>query len=218
MFIMLNPIPQKRKGRKKYPRYENMGDIYYYILDLPIIKNQPQWKGIIGNEPLLMEEKLKPPPEIKTFGSEEWVHSLSAEYFKKRLKKNLGDCIIYDKNGYFKDYIPSFAAFSKNLAILTKHPKEFQEVKETCFYELGMDIKINSFAGLRSGLSFMPFGTNGFPLKDGFEGVGKKDVISSLTLPKKYKDYLPKGVSPLAFSEALFLKCGIGKPQDYIWL
>lgn len=216
MFVLLNPQNRKRKGRKRYPKIKGFGERYYFILDLPVIKNSPDWNGLVGNEPLLIPENLSPPPYIKRYGDISWQNKLMAEYLKKKLKEKFGDLIIYDKAGYFAPYILDFAERCRNIAVFTENEDAFSSIKDLCYVNFGADIKINSFAGLGFGISFAPFGHFGKELRENFIEINRHEILNRIKIPKEFDKISLGNVSPVSLSEALYSKWNIGKPEDYV--
>ena len=217
MFVYINPVNFKRKSRKIiYSQRIDMEDKYYFSQILPIIKGKADWRGLIFTGSLLVPKALNPPQNLPCFGSAGWKAALAAEKLKTKLKARHCDLIFCDKQGIYSGLLIRLAELARSTCIKTDNPNYYKDVRDKIYTQFGCYMQINTYAGLREGYTFSAEPDYSFQ-RVGFKLITYNSLSDSdIVLPQKFKDYIPSGVLPCDFAEALYSACGVGKISDYI--
>lgn len=218
MFLYVNPIKYKRRCKRViHPETVEIGDRYYYSINLPIVKDIPQWQGLITSEGLLLPRDMAPPSGFKVYGGYEWQLTLTAEKLKNRLKKEKCDLIFVDNRGERGGLLVRLAEFARNTAVITGNPQYYNAYREEIHRRLGCYIEINTTLGLEQGYAFITDKHNNCKINSYFKTV-TVNLLSEedISIPRDYSRFMPNNVSKSAFSEAVYSAWGIGRLRDYL--
>lgn len=214
MFVALNPVNKKRRTRKKlYPK--KIEALPCYLLDLPIIKGIPDWKGIVSNEQLLIPIGIKKPISINSYGSDEWKLKLCTIIAKKSLKDNIQDFIFYDDTGLYTDIFHNLAPLSRNCTVFTSNKRIYENCCDNLYKTRGCCIRVNSMLGIKNGIAITP-NSSVLKLPD-FKYISADNIPNkAIKIPRNITDNLPIKANEIDLSEALCVSCGLGQAEDYI--
>ena len=218
VFLYINPTNYKRRYRKViYPEKVEVGNRYYFCLNLPIIKGVPQWHGLITNEKLLVPKGLIPPENFAVYGDRKWQILLAAEKLKKRLRKEKCDLIFVDEKGKFGRVLVGLAECARNVSVITQNTDYFFGLREEIYGTLGCYIEVNSMSAPKSGYEFIADGVLTDTAKSEFRRITVNSLCDQdITIPPNLLHCFPKEISKSALSEALYSAWGIGRMGDYI--
>ena len=214
MFVALNPINKKRRTRKKlYPK--KLDTLPCYLLDLPIIKGTPDWKGVMSNEKLLIPVGIAKPNSISSYGSDEWKLKICTLIAKRMLKSRIQDFAFYDDKGEYTKYFEILAPLSQNCTVFTSNKRVYENCCDNLYKSYGCCIRVNSMLGIKNGIAVA--------LKDNiiklpqFKYITAENIPqNAIKIPKYVISNLPIKASNIDLSEALCTSCGLGDAEDYI--
>ena len=218
MFLYINPIEMKRRCKRVlYPEKVTAGNMYYFSLDLPIIKGVPQWQGLITDEKILIPTELTPPQNFTVYGGYKWQVYLAAEKLKKLLKRERCDLIFHDEEGKFGRTLMLLTEYARNVSVTTKNVMYYRELREEIYGAIGCYIEVNTCLALKSGYEFIVNGTPSGNPKIGFRRITERFISEQdITLPNLTATYFPKNISKCALSEAIYSGWGIGRIGEYV--
>ncbi len=214
MFYILTPRDMKRRRRRKiYPK--RVDGLPCYSLDLPIIKGMPDWNGIVSNEKLLLPIGINTPPQIKSYGSNEWLINISTIIALRQLSIKSQDLVFYDKDGKYIKYFEKIAHKARKCTVFTSNKRIYENSCGSIYKNYGCYIRVNSMLGLKNGVAICD---NQKVIKlPNFKYLGDNvSIQNSICVPQSISSKLPIKVKNIDLAEALCIGCNIGKPEDYV--
>ena len=204
---------KRRKRKKIYPK--RIDALPCYSLDLPIIKGNPDWKGIVSSEQLLLPEGINTPPEINSYGSKDWLINISSIIALRLLKLETQDLIFYDQDGRYIDYFKNIAPKARKCTVFTSNKRIYENCCSALYNQYGCYIRVNSMLGIKNGIAISD-SQEIIKLPD-FKYVGDNTLLqNAIRIPQSITSKLPVKVKKIDLAEALCVGCNIGKPEDYI--
>lgn len=145
--------------------------------------------------------------------------------------KKLGtDCLkssvtVFDENGYLTDLIEKLVFLCANIQIITSCTDIYEKTGRYLFEKYGVSPVITACGGREILKSTYIITPSCAELSAFFKGVvftleNKRGLWTSvvfpkeISLPEKYRQYLPSGTDALCFASALYELCGIKELSD----
>ncbi len=218
MFTVITPMPVKKRWRKVvYPERVEMADKYYFLQKLPVLKGNPDWKGLVSSEKLLLPIDFKAPDNILLFGGYDWQLALTAEKLKKQLQRERCDLIFLDRKGIHGGYIMRLAEYARSSAVFTENTAYYYNHQKEIYRNTGCYVQINAMAGVSEGYAFFTDEAECSFFKEGFKSISTNSLCDEdIIIPAGYDRFIPQKVRRCDFAEALYTACGIGHIGDYI--
>lgn len=203
-------------------------------LTVPIVRGKIYWSNVRAAAGTAADRLLLPgsirsyePVNLRVFESERFPALLCVNSFLKLLsllpqKQLLSECAVIDYSAAFARQLTALPRYARTIKIITANAEKYADFSRRCMEEYGAAVLFSEqiSKAFDSPIVLYPkraqiptaFSRNSIVFAGTADNLYTSHLFTpeGVTLPARYLNLMPPGISPLSFAAALYEVSGVG--------